>query len=369
MGDNSVRVKYINLPLQHRPIKDKLLGAVEAVLDKGDFILGGAVKAFEARLADYCGVNHALGVADGTEGAVMIMKALGIGPGDEVITVPNSFLATASCIVLAGATPVFVDARDDYNIDPDLIEAAITPRTKAIIPVHLTGRPADMRPILEIADKHSLHVIEDAAQAIGATYHGQRTGSFSTAAFFSLHPLKNLNACGDSGAITTNDGVLCEKLVKMRNHGLRNRDESEFWGYNSRMDTIQAAMLNVKFDYLDEWTEKRRENAAFYQQHLDDVVTVPKDKPHERAVYHTFVIQCDRRDELQRYLLEQGIETKIHYPISIHLQAAARDLGYKRGDFPVSERQAQRILTLPIYPELTQAQKELVVEEVHKFYA
>lgn len=367
MADKPI-VPYVNLALQHQPIKAELLQAVSDLLDRGDFILGDEVARFESRLADYCGAGHALGVANGTDAAMMILKAYGIGPGDEVITAPNSFLASASCIALAGATPRFADVRDDYNIDPERLEAAITPRTRAVIPVHLTGRPADMGPIVEIAHRHGLKVIEDAAQAIGAAYHGRRTGGLGDAAFFSLHPLKNLSACGDAGAITTSDDELYAKLLKMRNHGLKNRDEAEFWGYNSRLDTIQAALLNVKWDYFEQWAEGRRDNAAFYQEQLGGVVEVPVDQPHEYAVYHTFVIQCDRRDELQSYLKDQGVDTKIHYPVSIHLQEAAAYLGNPSGSFPVAERQAARILTLPVYPELTDTQKSLVVEKVRTFY-
>ena len=365
----NIRIKYVNLPLQHQSIQSELLQAVEKVLKAGDFIQGEEVRLFEKHFAEYCGTKFAVGVANGTDALILTMKSLGFGMDDEVITVPNSFLATASSIALVGARPVFVDVRDHLNINPYLIAKAITPHTKAIIPVHLTGRPADMQSILEIAQRNNLWVIEDAAQAVGATYHEQKVGSFGIAGCFSLHPLKNLNACGDGGIITTDDDELYEKLLKFRNHGLRSRDKCEFWGHNSRLDTIQAAMLNVKLNYLAKWTQERRQNAAFYRKHLGDIVQVPVDKPYEWAVYHTFVIQCERRDELQRYLLDKGIETKIHYPISIHLQEAARYLGYKTGAFPIAERQAERILTLPIYPELTEEQKEMLVTEIRRFYA
>lgn len=365
---SEIRVPYINLALQHQQIKKEILKAVERVLDHGQFILGPEVAAFEERFASLCGTRYAIGVDNGTSALFLTLRALGIGPGDEVITAPNSFLASASCIALVGARPVFVDVRDDYNIDPSRIEEAITPRTKAIIPVHLTGRPADMHPILEIAERYGLYVVEDCAQAVGARYYGRPVGSFGIAGCFSLHPLKNLNAVGDGGVITTNDAGLYEKLRKARNHGLRNRDECEFWSYNCRLDTLQAAMLLVKMDCLQEWTEKRRANAAFYQQHLRDVVQVPEDKPYEYAVYHTFVIQADQRDALQAYLLEQGIETKVHYPIPIHLQDAAKALGYSIGSFPVAERQAKRILSLPVYPELTESQRMYVVSQIRRFF-
>lgn len=363
-----IQVPYINLPLQHRPLKPQLLAAVERVLDHGQFILGPEVATFEERFAAYCGTRYAIGVDNGTSALFLVLRALGIGPGDEVITPPNSFLASASCVALVGARPVFVDVRDDYNIDPDLLEDAITLRTRAIIPVHLTGRPADMHPILEIAQRHGLHVVEDCAQAVGARYHDQRVGSFGVAGCFSLHPLKTLNAIGDSGVITTNDPDLQKKLLQARNHGLRNRDECEFWSYNCRLDTIQAAMLMVKMDYTDQWTEARRDNAAFYQKQLCKLAQVPEDQPYEYAVYHTFIIQTDKRDELQQYLMNQGVETKVHYPIPIHLQRAARELDYPPGSFPVTERQTQHILSLPMYPELTDIQRDWVVYAIKRFY-
>lgn len=364
----NVRVPYINLALQHQAIKPQLLKAVEKVLDHGGFILGPEVSAFEERFAAYCGTRYAVGVDNGTSALFLTLQSLGIGPGDEVITATNSFLASASCIALIGARPVLVDVRDDYNIDPNLIEAAITAHTKAIIPVHLTGRPADMTPILNIADRHGLHVVEDCAQAVGARYCDQRVGSFGIAGCFSLHPLKTLNAIGDGGVITTNDQDLYDRLRKARNHGLKNRDECEFWSYNCRLDTIQAAMLLVKMDLVDQWTGGRRANASLYQERLKDVVQVPQDNLHEYAVYHTCIIQAERRDELQQHLLEHGIESKVHYPIPIHLQDAARGLGYGPGSFPVAERQAKHILSLPVYPELSVAQKEQVVSTIREFY-
>ncbi len=364
---DAVAVPYVNLGLQHEAIKTELLEAVGRVLSRGDFILGEDVAAFEAEFAAYTGVKYAISVANGTDALMLALRALGIGKGDEVITAPNSYLASASSVALVGATPVFVDVRDDYNIDPDLIERAITPRTKAIIPVHLTGRPADMRPIMAVAQQHNLTVIEDVAQAVGAKYDGQMVGSFGIGCF-SLHPLKTLNAAGDGGVVTTNDENIYRWLIKARNHGLRSRDECEFWSLNSRLDTVQAAMLRVKMKYLDGWIAARRANAAYYQQQLGDVVQVPRDKSNEFAVYHTFIVQADRRDDLQRYLKDHRIGANIHYPIPIHLQEAARGLGYKAGDFPVTERQSQRILSLPIYPELTDAQKQAVVAAIWAFY-
>ena len=364
-----IAVPYTNFALQYAAIGDELTEAVQGVLQRGDFILGGEVERFEGAIAQYCGVRHAIGVANGTDAIVMALRALGVGPGDEVITAPNSFLASAGAIVLAGATPRFADVGDDLNVDPASIERAITPRTKALLPVHLTGRPADMDAIAAIAQRHGLAIVEDAAQAIGAIYRGRKVGGLGRIGCFSLHPLKNLNAAGDAGLITTDDDAAAGYLRQLRNHGLRNRNESDFWGFNSRLDTVQAALLNVKLKYLDAATEARRANARFYADALREVLEVPRDREHERAVYHTYVVQGDRRDALRAFLLERGVETKVHYPIPIHLQRAAEKLGYRSGDFPVAEHQAGRQLTLPNYPELTDAQKQLVVESIRAFYS
>lgn len=360
-------VPFLNLQNQHAAMKPQLLEAIGRVLDQSDFILGKDVAEFEKRLAKYCGTRYAIGVNSGTDAIFLVLKAYGIGPGDEVITAPNSFLATASAIAATGATPVFVDIQEDMNIDPDVIEAKISPRTKVILPVHLTGRPAAMTPILALAKQHRLRVVEDAAQAIGAEYAGKRVGALGDAGCFSLHPLKTLNACGDGGAITTSDPQLYETLVQLRNIGLRNRNESSMWGFNSRLDSLQAAIVNVKFDYLDQWTEERRQNAAFYTEHLHHLVQVPREGSLERCVYHTYVIQTDRRDGLQAFLEGHGVETKVHYPIPIHLQVAARDLQYRLGDFPVCERVVSRMLSLPIYQGLTADDMAYVVEKIRAF--
>jgi dTDP-4-amino-4,6-dideoxygalactose transaminase len=368
MNLQTVSVPYVNLAAQTQAIRAELLAAAEQVFARADFILGKDVAEFEQNFAKLCGTKHAISVANGTDALILALKTLKIGADDEVITVSNSFIASAAAIALVGATPVFVDVRDDLNIDPAKISSAITKKTRAIMPVHLTGRPCDMKPLMEIAQKHNLAVIEDASQAVGATYRGQKIGSFGAINCFSLHPLKNLNALGDAGIITTDDDSHAETLRKLRNHGLKNRDESEFWGHNSRLDTLQAAFLNVKLKHLGAWTEARRQNAAFYRENLRDVVRCPEDSPHEFSIYHTFVIQAERRNELQKFLLERGIETKVHYPIPIHLQPAAKSLGVGAGSLPNTEKLAAKILSLPIYPELTEAQKELVVDSIRKFY-
>lgn len=365
-----MKVPYVNLAAQHAPIKKELLAAVGSVIDHGMFVLGDEVIQFEESFAALCGVEYAVSVNSGTDALVLALKALGIGPGDEVITPPNSFVASASCVTLVGATPIFVDVADDYNIDPDLIERAITRRTRAIIPVHLTGLSADMDPIMEIAQRHGLHVVEDCAQAVCAEYKGKRVGSFGTVGCFSLHPLKTLNACGDGGLITTNDPGLYEDIQRLRNHGMVTRDDCAVWGYNSRLDSVQAAMLLVKLQYVEAWTEKRRANARFYRDSLSGMpqVQVPLDSPNTRAVYHTFVVQADRRDDLKMYLKHHGVGTGIHYPTPIHLQRAAAGLGHVAGSFPVTERQAERIVSLPIYPELEQDELGYVADRVRSFY-
>jgi len=367
-SQQNIQVPFVNLPLQHATLKGSLLRALEQVLDHGQFILGRETAAFEERFADYCGVAHAVGVDNGTSALTLVLQALGIGAGDEVITAPNSFLASASCIAMAGARPVFADVGPNYTIDPERLERAVTDRTRAIIPVHLTGRPADMDPIMELAGRRGLHVVEDCAQAVGASYRGKKVGSFGTAGCFSMHPLKILNAIGDGGAITTSDAALHQRLLKARNHGMQSRDECEFWSGNCRLDTLQAAMLLAKMEFLEGWISQRRAIADRYRNELGGVVRVPVELPHERAVYQTFVVQAERRDELQQFLAAHLVDSKVHYPIPLHLQPAARGLGYQRGSFPVTEAQTRTILSLPIYPELTAAQQDKVIATVKAFY-
>lgn len=365
------KIPYVNLAGQHAPIKDELMEAVGRVIDHGKFILGDEVTEFEDQFARLCGVRYAVGVNSGTDALIFALKALGIGPGDEVITTPNSFVASAGCIAILGARPVFVDAGEDYNLDPELIEDAITPQTQAILPIHLTGRPAKMSAIMEIARRRQLFVVEDCAQAVGAEYKGQRVGSFGQLGCFSLHPLKTLNACGDGGVLTTDDPETWQTVKDLRNIGLRSRDDCVAWSHNSRLDTLQAAILLVKLRYFDEWTERRRAIAAIYRSRLQTVnqVTAPAEESYERPVYHTFVIQADGRDELKRYLEEHGVGTAVHYPVPIHLQKAAEGLGYSAGSFPVTEEQSRRILSLPIYPELLDSEVEHVADQIRDFYS
>ncbi|MDY6783415.1 MAG: DegT/DnrJ/EryC1/StrS family aminotransferase [Cyanobacteriota bacterium] len=365
------KIPYVDIPGQHALIKSELLAAIEDVIDSGQFILGDRVAEFERQFAELCGVRYAVGVNSGTDAGILALKALGIRSGDEVITAPNSFIASASCIRVLGATPVFADVRDDYNIDPNKIAAAITPKTKAILPIHLTGRPCDMSPIWELARAKGLFIVEDAAQAVMAEYRGQRVGSLGNVGCFSLHPLKTLNACGDGGIITTNDPELYEKLKILRNIGLKTRDDCVAWSHNSRLDTLQAAILLVKLRYLEGWTEQRRQNARLYKDRLADIpqVRFPSEKEREKCVYHTFVIQAQRRDALKQFLTEREIGTSIHYPVPIHLSTVGKELGYLPGSFPVAERQADQILSLPIYQGLTESQIERVCETIQEFYA
>ncbi len=364
-----MQVPYINLGLQNIALKEQLITEFWKVMESGQFIMGEALTNFEKSFTTLAQTKYALGMANGTDALFLSLKALGIGNGDEVITAPNSFLASASAIALIGAKPVFADVREDFNLDPEMVEKAISTKTKAIIVVHLTGRPAAMDELLAIAKKHNIHIVEDCAQAVGAEYKGKRVGSMGTTGCFSLHPLKNLAASGDGGVITTNDEKVYAYLLKARNHGLKNRDECEFWSYNSRLDNMQAALLNVKLKHIEKWTERRRAIAKLYYERLKDLkMILPYDKDFEKAVYHTFIIQTDKRNELKEYLASQGVDTKIHYPVPIHLQEAAKYLGYKKGDFPVTEKQTETILSLPVYPELTDEQVNYIADCIIEFY-
>lgn len=364
-----MKVKYLDLP---RQFKDEALWMViRKQFELSQFILGEEVERFEAHFAELCQTSFAVGVNSGADALFMALKALNIGPGDEVITVPNSFVATAGVIVATGAKPVFVDVGADYNIDVNLIEPAITPKTKAILPVHLTGNPADMPCILEIAKQHHLSVIEDAAQAVKASINGKRVGSFGDVGCFSLHPLKNLNVCGDGGVVTTNSRQISEKIKLLRNHGLTNRNEIEFFGYNSRLDTIQAAVANYVLKSLNEITETRRKNAQIYDEELKrlyDNVIIPPRRKDVQQVFHTYIVQVKKRTKLVKHLLDHSIEALVHYPVPIHLQKPCREMGYKPGDFPVCEQQAEAIVSLPVHQHLTEEQIYYVIEVIKKFY-
>lgn len=361
-------VPYTGLVAEATIFKKDYLDAFEKVLLSGRYIMGSELSAFEQEFAEYCQSPFAIGVATGTDALLLVLRSLGLQDGDEVITAPNSFIASASSIALAGAKPVFVDIWPDGNMDPEQLEASITARTKAIIPVHLTGRPAQMPTILEIAKKYSLFVFEDAAQAVGACLNGTRVGSWGDASCFSLHPLKNLRAIGDGGIIVTKHQWLYDRLKQARNHGLVNREQCDFWSHNSRLDELQAALLRIQFRHLDSQTEKRRQLALRYNDLLRPYVTVPDEGPGEYCVYQTYVILTEHRDKLKKYLNDNGVEALIHYATPIHIQPAAKYLEYTPADFPKTMQHVSRILSLPIYPSLTQAQQDHVVTIISNFF-
>ncbi|MBI4356163.1 MAG: DegT/DnrJ/EryC1/StrS family aminotransferase [Candidatus Omnitrophica bacterium] len=364
----AVKVPYTALGQQAAALKQDLLAACQSILESGQYVMGPELAAFEREFAEYCGTRFAVGVANGTDALILVLRRLALQAGDEVITAPNSFIASASSIALAGGRPVFADIGVDLNLDPAQVEAAITPRTKAIVPVHLTGRPARMDEILAIAKRYRLYVLEDAAQAVGAKLHDRRAGSWGDAACFSLHPLKNLHAFGDGGVVTTNDEPLYRWLLQARNHGLKNRDECAFWSVNSRLDEIQAAMLRVQLRHLDQWTAERRRLAARYAVLLKPHVEVPEERPGEHHVFQTYMIQADRRDALLRHLNDHDIEARVHYPVPLHRQPVTRDLGYGTDALPIATRAAGRILSLPLYPGLTEAQQQRVAQLIAEFY-
>ena len=351
-----MRVPLLDLRAQYDTIRDEIQSALARVLESQRFILGPEGEALESEIAAYCGCEHAIGVSSGTDALLAALMAIEVKPGDEVITTPYSFFATTSAVVRAGATPVFVDIdRRTYNIDPTALAAKISPRTRAIIPVHLFGQMADMPAIMNIARRHRLIVIEDAAQAIGAELQGARAGSVGDLACFSFYPTKNLGGFGDGGMITTNDAGLAERVRLLRNHGFKTKYHNEILGWNFRLDEIQAAVLRVKLKYLDRWTEARRKNARLYRQNLGQITSVelPYEVSGSRHIYHQFVIRTQRRDQLMARLREEGIGCEIYYPIPSHLQHCFKNLGWRLGDFPNSEDAANQSLALPIYPELT----------------
>lgn len=357
-------IPFLDLKAQYASIKDELDPAVLKVLASTQYILGEEVAAFEREFADYCGTKHAIAVNTGTSALHLSLLAAGIGPEDEVITVPFTFVATVSAICYTGARPVFVDVEPvTLTMDPARIEAAITPRTKAIMPVHLYGQMADMSAIMEIADRHGIPVIEDACQAHGAEYLGQRAGGIGLSGCFSFYPGKNLGACGEGGIVVTNDDEQMKTIRMLRDWGQEQRYHHALKGFNYRMDGIQGAILRVKLRHLEDWTEARRERADHYSSLLTGLsrVRTPVEANGRRHVYHVYAIRTHDRDELQRALQAQGIHTGLHYPIPVHLQKAHLDLGHKPGDFPVSETAAREVLSLPIYPEMTMRQVEQVV--------
>lgn len=356
-------VPFLDLQAQYQSLKPELDAAIHRVLDSSQYVSSPFTTEFEKAFAAYCGTGHCIGVSTGTAALELLLRAYGIGPGDEIITVANSFFATAEAISLVGATPILVDAReDDALIDVDLMAKAITPKTKVLMPVHLYGQCVDMDAIMALAKKHNLIVIEDACQAHGALYGKKRAGSMGHAAAFSYYPGKNLGAYGEAGGVTTNDADLAAKVRMYRDHGMPKKYHHKVIGRNDRMDGIQGAVLSVKLPHLDEWNKHRNAHAAQYQKLLADVpgVKLLKTQPNRTLNYHLFIIRVQNRDVVQQKLTEKGIATGIHYPIPIHLQEAYADKGWKRGDFPVSEQLADEVLSLPMYAELTEKQIEEV---------
>ncbi len=362
-----MKVPFLDLEAHHLPMREEIGAAIQEVIESNAFAGGPYVARFEEEFAAYCESEHAIGVGSGTEALWLSLLALGIGPGDEVITVPSTFMATAEAITYCGAKPVFVDVDErTCTMAPSALRGAITPRTRALIPVHLFGQPADMDPILEVAREHGLFVVEDACQAHGAKYKGRKAGSLGDAGCFSFYPGKNLGAFGDAGAVVTNNRELREKLRTLRDHGQMQKYHHTMIGWNSRMDGIQAAVLRVKLRSLDAANARRRAHATHYNRLFQEMenVRVPLEARYAQHVYHVYAIRVSDRNELMDSLAAKGIGVGIHYPVPIHLQEAYRGLGYSRGAFPVAERCAEELISLPMFPELTSAQVERVVEAV-----
>jgi dTDP-4-amino-4,6-dideoxygalactose transaminase len=367
-----MKVPFVDLKLLHMEIKNEIQNRMNGVIQKNQFILGEEVDQFEKNFAAYCGVDHAVGVASGLDALALALRAFGVGPGDEVITAANTCMATALAVSSIGAKVVLVDLDPEtFNLDVSQLEEVVTPRSRAIIPVHLYGRPVEMGPILMMAEKHNLRVLEDASHAHGASYeNGKRVGTLGHAAAFSLYPTKNLGALGDAGIVTTQDGALAEHLRTLRNYGSKVKNEHQTLGANSRLDTLQAAILNLKLTRLDSWNQARQSAAKIYAELLERTTCITRPNPLSDIghVYHLYVIRTPKRDALMKYLASKGIASLVHYPIPIHLQEAYADEGWQRGDFPRAEEQAREILSLPIFPHITREQIEYVAQEVGAFH-
>jgi dTDP-4-amino-4,6-dideoxygalactose transaminase len=358
-----VKIPFVDLRSLHTEINEELREVFDRVLSSSAFVLGPEVERFEQEFAAYVGTSNCVAVSTGTAALHLALAALGIGPGDEVITVPHTFIATAEAITAVGARPVFIDIDPvSFTMDPALLEVAITSRTRAIIPVDLYGQVADMEPIQEVANRHGIPLIEDACQAHGAEYKGRKAGSFGLAGCFSFYPGKNLGACGEGGAVTTNDADFAQRIRLWRDHGSSKRYEHIFPGLNMRMEGLQGGILSVKLKYLDHWNDQRRQAAAAYSAALVNTdIAIPTEMDYGRHVYHLYVVQSNSRDALRQQLANEGIESGLHYPIPLHLQKAYSSLGYKEGDFPVTERVKSRILSLPMYPGIRAEAIERVV--------
>jgi len=364
-----MKIPIIDLVRQHKPIMDELVDAFKKVVESGQFILGYELEQFEKEAANYLGSKYALGVGNGTDALILALRAIDVQKGDEVITTPFTFFATAETIAILGAKPVFVDIEDEtLNIDATKIEEKITKRTKAILPVHIFGQGAKIEKILEIAKSYNLKVIEDTAQGFGAKRNGKYLGTFGDVGTFSFFPTKNLSCLGDGGLITTQDEAIYDIIKKLRVHGSPRKYYHEMLGYNSRLDTLQAAFLRVKMKYIDRWNERRREIAAIYNRELSPYVRVPEVDEGNIHIYHQYTIRTDRRDELNAFLNQRGIMTQVHYPIPLHLQPALSYLGYKEGDFPVAEKATKEVLSLPVFPEMTDEEINYVIDSIKDFF-
>ena len=363
-----MEIPYINLSAQWTKEKRKILSIISNVFKKGEFVNGKEVVNFEKNISRFCDTKYAVSFNSGTDALTIALILIGVKRGDEVITPPNSFISSTASIVHIGAIPVFADVLRDQNIDPEKIKKLITKKTKAIMPVHLTGRVCEMKEILEISKNYGVPIVEDAAQSVGSKYYGKKAGSFGSIGCFSTHPLKNLNAAGDGGFFVTNNSTFYYKAQEMKNHGLINRNKVKKFGYISRMDVLQAAILNYRLSNLNTVILKRRKNAEFYIKNLDrKKYLVVDEKDYQFNTYHTFVIQTEKRDRLIKYLKEKGIGSAIHYPIPIHLQPASKYLNYKKGDFTVTENQAKKIITIPIHENLRQKDLDYILNNLNNF--
>ncbi|OFY63615.1 MAG: erythromycin biosynthesis sensory transduction protein eryC1 [Bacteroidetes bacterium RIFCSPLOWO2_02_FULL_36_8] len=365
-----MKIPFLDLKANYLSVKTEIWDEINQVLENTNYIMGPKVKAFEQKFASAHQVKHCHATSSGTDANHLVLWGLGITHGDEVILPANTFIATAWGATLCGAKPVLVDCeKDSYNIDPEKVEKAITPRTKAVVAVHLYGQPADIDSLKSIAKKHNLHLVEDAAQAHLAEYKGKKVGGLADAASFSFYPGKNLGAYGEGGAVTTQNDSLANTFNMMRQHGQSEKYHHQILGHNYRMEEIQGAVLGIKLKYLAKWTEKRRAVAARYRELLGDLeeITLPAKMSYANPVYHLFVIKTTMRDEMQKYLNEQGVSTGLHYPVPLHLQNTFQYLGHKKGDFPVSEKLAEQGLSLPMFPEMTDEQIGYVAEKVRSF--
>jgi dTDP-4-amino-4,6-dideoxygalactose transaminase len=367
-----IKVPFVDLSAQYESIKSEVLPKISDIISRGDFILGEDLKLFESEFAAYTGVKYGVGVASGTDAIYLALLACGIGKGDEVITAANTFIATAIAVTQSGAKPVLSDVdKKTYNIDPDKITKLINKNTKAIIPVHLCGQPVDLGKIKEIANKHKLIVIEDAAQAHGVSLDGKnKAGSYGDLSCFSFYPAKNLGAYGDGGIVVTNSQDLAEKVRSIRNYGQKIKNQHSSFGFNSRLDNLHAAILRIKLKHLDKWNNQRRNNAKIYQEFFGNnpPVVLPNTDKNDH-IYHLYVVLSEERDKLAEFLKTRGVASGMHYPIPIHLQECYKSLGYKKGDFPIAENYASNTLSLPMYPELTRDQIKWVVDSVKEFYS